>query len=142
MERTLLKSIFMKRKSSPKAPTRSSQVPATSAMLYEMEERLSHKMESGFYQLKSEMKAELRQEIGGVRSELKREIGGLKGEINAIKSDIGGIKSDISGIKSELSGVKSELHRVALLVEEQNARNKYVMDGYAQLYELLALRNQ
>jgi len=70
-------------------------------MLFEMEDRLSHKIES---------------EISGVRSE-------------------------VHGLKSEISGVKSELHRVALLVEEQNARNKYVMDGYAQLYELLALRN-
>ena len=39
-----------------------------------------------------------------------------------------------------MSGVKSELHRVALLVEEQNARNKYVMDGYSQIYELLKER--
>jgi hypothetical protein len=47
------------------------------------------------------------------------------------------VHSEISGVKSELSGVKSEMHRIALLVEEQNARNKFVLDGYAQLYELI-----
>ena len=51
-------------------------------MLYEMEGRLNHRMDSGF-----------------------------------------------EGLRGEIHGVKSELHRVALLVEEQNARHKYVLDG-------------
>ena len=54
-----------------------------------------------------------------------------------IDSGLHRVQSEISGIKSEVFGVKSELHRVALLVEEQNARNKFVLDGYAQLYELI-----
>lgn len=54
-----------------------------------------------------------------------------------IDSGLHGVHSDVSELKSEMFGVKSELHRVALLVEEQNARNKYVLDGYAQLYELI-----
>lgn len=57
--------------------------------------------------------------------------------LHRVQSEISGLKSEISGIKSEVFGVKSELHRVALLVEEQNARNKFVLDGYAQLYELI-----
>lgn len=81
-------------------------------MLYEMEERLAHKMDSGYHSLKV--------------------------EINGLKSDFHGMKSDNSSMKADISSIKSELHRVALLVEEQNARNKYVMDGYAQIYELLA----
>lgn len=84
-----------KSKASIKRPVRSSEVPATSAMLYETEERLTHKMDSGF------------------------------------------ARTD-----SKIEEVKSEVHRVALLVEEQNARNKYVMDGYAQLYELIMTRLQ
>ncbi len=78
-------------------------------MLYEMEDRLTHKMDSGFHKMRSEFS-------------------GL----------FGGMKSEITGMKSDISGMKSELHRVALLVEEQNARNRYVMDGYTQMYELLA----
>ena len=70
-------------------PLRSPQLPVTIEMMGEMEERLNHRMDAGFYQ----------------------------------------IRSEFAGLKSEFSGLKSELHRVALLVEEQNARNKYVMDG-------------
>lgn len=75
-------------------PLRSEQIPATSAMLYQMEERLTHRMESGFLSL-----------------------------------------------RADIHEIKSEFHRVALLVEEQNARNKYVMDGYAQIYDLLVRNN-
>ncbi len=38
--------------------------------------------------------------------------------------------------------VKSELHRVALLVEDQNAKNRYVLDGYTQLYEIIMQKFQ
>jgi hypothetical protein len=86
----------MKRKpKTPRKPLRSHQVPATSSMLYEMEERLNHRMDSGF-----------------------------------------------QGLRSEMHSMKSEMHRIALLVEEQNARNKYVMDGYAQIYDLLAAKDR
>lgn len=87
-------SLQMKRKvkSAPK-PVRSSDAPATTAMLYEMEERLNHQMASGF-----------------------------------------------SSMKSEFHNLRAEVHRVALLVEEQNARNRFVMDGYAQLYDLIDKR--
>lgn len=57
--------------------------------------------------------------------------------LSRVHAEIYGVKSEVSGIRSEVSGIKSELHRVALLVEEQNARNKFVLDGYAQLYELI-----
>jgi archaellum component FlaC len=118
----LLEFLRMKRKAKISVkPVRSSQTPTTSAMLYEMEERLNHRMDKGFHRLTTDIQ------------DIKADIGGIKAEI-------GGIKADIGDIKVEMSGMKSELHRVALLVEEQNARNKYVMDGYAQLYELLAAR--
>ena len=87
-------------------------------MLYEMEERLSHRMDAGFYKLQCE----------------------LRGEAGGLKSQFSEMKSDFNGMKSEMSGIKSELHRVALLIEEQNARNRYVMDGYTQLYDLLSRR--
>ena len=106
----------MKRKMpSPQKPIRAPQVPVTVEMMSEMEGRLADKIDSGLSCIRGEM--------SGMKSELK--------------SEISGVKSEISGIKSEIFGVKSELHRVALLVEEQNARNKFVLDGYAQLYELI-----
>lgn len=139
----------MKRKTPlPPKPVRSPQIPVTVEMLNEMEDRLSHKMDAGIHLIRSDMsefKSMMRSEMSGFKSEMRSEMSEFKSvirsEMSGFKSEIGsemsGMKSDISVIKSELSGIKSELHRVALLVEEQNARNRFVLDGYAQLYELI-----
>ena len=122
-----------KRIKTVKRPVRSPEVPATTAMLYAMEDRLDHKIEG--------VRADLKSDIHGVKTEMqdmKSEMQSMKSEIQGIKSEIHGIKSEIQGMKSEMHGMKSEFHRVALLVEEQNARNKYVLDGYGQLYEMVA----
>ncbi|MBX3020949.1 MAG: hypothetical protein KF799_04675 [Bdellovibrionales bacterium] len=87
----------MTTKKTQRKPVRSPDVPATAAMLYEMEGRLQHQMNAGFER----------------------------------------VKAEFSIVRADLSSLKSELHRIGLLVEEQNARNKYVLDGYAQLYELI-----
>lgn len=130
-----------------KKPVRSSDVPATSAMLYEMEERVGARINSVKYELKSEM-SEMKSDISIIKSDvlgIKSDISGIKSEMSEMKSEMSEMKSEMSemksemfGMKSEMFGMKSELHRVALLVEEQNARNKFVMDGYAQVYELLS----
>ena len=100
--------VRMKRKTRKSSkPVRSRDVPATAAMLFEMEERMNHRMDAGFHRMRAEFN---------------------------------GLRAEFGGLKAEVSGIKSELHRIALLVEEQNARNKYVLDGYAQLYELLSNR--
>ena len=92
-------------------------------MLYEMEDRLIHRMDKGFNELKSEFHS-------------------MKSEFHGVKSEVHSMKSEFHEVKSEVHSMKSEFHRVALLVEEQNARNKYVLDGYTQLYELIAQKLQ
>ena len=74
----------------------------------------------------------------GLRTEFKAGLEGLRAEF---KSDFGGLKSQFGHLKADFGQLKSELHRVALLVKEQNARNRYVMDGYAQIYDLLVNRS-
>jgi len=44
------------------------------------------------------------------------------------------LKSEIHGVKSEVNGLKSEVHRLAILIEEQNARNIIVLDGLSSLF--------
>lgn len=120
----------MKRKTQiPQKPIKSSQVPVTVGMFDEMESRLGHKIDSGLSSLRTEMFS--------LKGEVFSEISSMRGDIDHMKGDINSIKGDISSIKTDISLMKSELHRVALLVEEQNARNKFVLDGYAQLYELI-----
>lgn len=53
----------------------------------------------------------------------------FKAEIHGIRAEIHGVKAENQGIKAEMHGVKAEVARIAFLVEEQNARNKVVLDA-------------
>lgn len=45
----------------------------------------------------------------------------------------------INGFEHRIDGrfdrLQADIHRIALLVEDQNARNKFVLDGYASIYD-------
>ena len=55
----------------------------------------------------------------------------LKSEIRAVKSQVKGLESRLD---SRLEKVQAEIHRIALMVEEQNARNIIVMNGLGSLF--------
>jgi hypothetical protein len=59
----------------------------------------------------------------GVRDELKSDITTLRLET----------KAAITDVKADVSKVLAAVHRVEVLVEEQNARNIFVLDGYTSL---------
>ncbi len=44
------------------------------------------------------------------------------------------VKAEIHEVKADLAKLDKSVHRVALLVEEQNNRNKIVLDGLTQLF--------
>lgn len=67
--------------------------------------------------------------------EVKAEIHELRAEIHAVKAELQEIKSEIHELKSQFSQLEKTMHKVALLVEEQNNRNKIVLDGLSQLFE-------
>lgn len=89
-------------------PVRSGQVPATNKMLSE------------------------------VRSELKADITSVKLEIRALskKMDARFAANDsrFASMDAKLEKVIAAIHRTNAIVEEQNARNKVVLDGYDQIY--------
>ncbi len=129
----------------------------TQKMLYSVRDELMAHTDGRFHELKTEIHGTKR-EINGVKSEIhevKAEIHEIKSEVHEVKSEIHGVKAEIHEVKSEIHGVKAEIHevraeihevkaglakldksvhRVALLVEEQNNRNKIVLDGLAQLF--------
>jgi chromosome segregation ATPase len=77
------------------------------------------------------MRTELLDRIDQSKNELRAEIHGVKAEVAGVKAEIHGVKAEIHGVKAEVAGLKAEVARVAFLVEEQNARNKIVLDGLA-----------
>jgi hypothetical protein len=58
----------------------------------------------------------------------------LKHEIESFRHEV---KAEFKVVKADISKVLAAVHRVGLLVEEQNARNKYVLDGYTSLSDRL-----
>jgi chromosome segregation ATPase len=99
-------------------------------MLYKVRDELIAYTDIKFHEVKSEIHA-VKAELHEVRAEIHE----LRAEIHAVKAELQEIKSDIHELKSQFSQLEKTMHKVALLVEEQNNRNKIVLDGLAQLFE-------
>ena len=67
-----------------------------------------------------------------LRKQIKSEINSLE---KRLESKFNQVESKINQIDSKLELVLTVIHRVVILMEEQNSRNKFVLDGYASLYE-------
>lgn len=147
----------LNRKTKLPKPLRASRVPATSGMLYEMEGRLNRRMDAGFHKVDARFhkvdarfhKVDLRfnkidarfdvvderfkkvdarfdkveAEISGLRTEMKSEVGGLRSEM----------KAGFDEIKSLIENLSAEIHRQGLLVEQQAAENRYVLESHTVL---------
>lgn len=59
----------------------------------------------------------------------------LKAEIHEVKAEIHEVKAEIHEVKVHVSQIEKSVHKIALLVEEQNNRNKIVLDGLSQLFQ-------
>jgi len=104
------------------------ELPVTRRMLADVRTELLERIEKSEHTLRSEMrlmKKDLQGEIQSVRVELQ----GVKADTQAIKADILEVKADLHLVKAEIHGVKAEVARVAVLIEEQNVRNKVVFEA-------------
>lgn len=90
-------------------PVKSDDIPVTKRML---DERAS----------------ELKSEITSVRLE-------MKAGFNSFGSRFNSNDARFDSIESKIEGLISAVHRTNAIVEEQNARNRYVLDGYASIYD-------
>lgn len=52
-----------------------------------------------------------------------------------VKADIHEVKAEIHDVKANIAKLDKSVHKMALLMEEQNNRNKIVLDGLSQLFE-------
>ncbi|MGE3975386.1 MAG: hypothetical protein AB7F59_12755 [Bdellovibrionales bacterium] len=98
-------------------PVRKKQVPATQDMLFEV---------------RNELKSDIK------RLDLK--VGGLEkcidGTEQRLETKIDGVEQRLTlKMDTQFYELKSIIHKLTLIVEEQNARNVYVLDGYANLYD-------
>jgi len=63
-----------------------------------------------------------------------------------IKSDITSLrletKAGFSKMGAEISDIKAAIFRIEALVEEQNSRNKFVLDGYTSVHDKMTSSDQ
>jgi hypothetical protein len=103
-------------KAKPSAPT-ADEVPVTRGMLVGVRTEILQRIDQG---------------REGTRAEIRE----LKAEL---KGDIHRLDAAIHDVKAEIHDVKAGMARIEVLVEEQNARNRIVLDG---ITALLSRQNQ
>lgn len=106
-------------------------------MLYSVRDELIAHTEKKFQQTEVRFN-ELQSEIHSVKAEIqdvRSEVHAVKAEIQELRSELHALKAEIHEVKAAVAQLEKTVHRMALLVEEQNNRNKIVLDGLAQLFE-------
>ncbi len=92
----------------------------------------------------NEARHELKAEITSFRLEVDARFKQVDARFNQVDSRFKQVDArfdqmdaSISQLSSNVEKVLAAVHRVGLLVEEQNARNKFVLDGYVSLSDRL-----
>ena len=116
--------------SKSKPPRKSPDIPVTAAMLNEARYELKAEITSFRLEVNARFKqVDARFERVDARFEQ------IDARFEQIDARFEQVEASILSLKSEVAKVLAAVHRVGLLVEEQNARNKYALDGYASLSE-------
>jgi septal ring factor EnvC (AmiA/AmiB activator) len=112
------------------APT-AAELPVTRAMHSELRTELFERID----QTKSELRAEIHQTKSELRAEIHQTKSELRAEIHEVKADVRELRVTVHRLEAGQHEVKAEMARVAFLVEEQNARNKVVLDALVTFME-------
>ena len=113
-------------------------VPATCGLLRAVRNELILRIDHSEVSLRGEMQAikvELQDEMRAIKVELRQEMQAIKvelqGEIRALRQEVRELQVQVGQIQTTLAQVQVDVARMLVLVEEQNARNKVVLDGLA-----------
>ena len=102
---------------------KTSELPATQLMLTTLRK-----------QIKSEINS-LEKRLDSKFNQVDSKFSQVESRFNQVDSKFSQVESRFNQVDSKIELVLSEIHRIAILMEEQNSRNKFVLDGYASLYE-------
>ena len=116
---------------------KTSELPATQLMLTTLRKQikseinsLEKKLDSKFNQVDSQFS-----QVESRFSQVESRFNQVESRFNQVDSKISQVESKINQVDSKIELVLAEMHRMAILVEEQNSKNNFVLDGYASLYE-------
>lgn len=103
------------KKTRKKYPERAKDVPVTQAMLFEVRDGLGARIDQNTH------------ELGKLNSRIDQNTH----ELSKLNARIDENTHEIKKMRAEM---KEEFHEIKLLVEEQNARNRIVLDGLTSLF--------
>lgn len=83
----------------------------------------------------NEVRFELKHEITEVRIEMRAGFKGVDAKFKRVDASFLDLKSDIQMVQADIQKVLAAVHGVKVDVEEQKARNTFVLDGYANLHD-------
>ena len=137
-----------------KSPRKSKDIPVTQEMLFEVRDELTFKIsaletsvmgEINTLSLRTDLrfqqvdwrfeKLEARMDALEVRmDDIEQRMERLEQRMENLEHRMEHLEKRMDRLESKIDLMRSEIHRIALLVEEQNSRNKFVLDGYAQIH--------
>jgi chromosome segregation ATPase len=103
------------------------EVPVTRGMLSGVRSELLQRIDQG------------REEARADSRKLDAKIDGVRAEVHDLRAEVHEMRAEVHGVKAEIHEVKAGMARIEVLVEEQNARNRIVLDG---ITALLSRQNQ
>lgn len=116
-------------------PKRSGQIPATAKML----QKTRAELKSDVTTLRLETRAGFKK-VDARFDKMEERFSGIDARFDTMEARFSGIDARFNRVDARfdtleamISGLQASIHRMQVLVEEQNARNIYVLDGYASL---------
>lgn len=116
-------------------PKRSGQIPVTSKML----QKTRSELKSSITTLRLETRAGFKKvdarfnDMEARFNDIDARFSGVDARFSSHDARFDRLEAMIVQLASQMSGLQAAIHRVEVLVEEQNARNIYVLDGYTSL---------
>ncbi|MEK6555178.1 MAG: hypothetical protein AABZ31_08060 [Bdellovibrionota bacterium] len=123
-------------------PVKSMGVPATKAMVIKLGEQLKSIVTSSHIENRAEFKKVHDRlsrfdknflNIDEQFSHFKLQSNRANADINELKTAVQNLIGETLGVRSEIHKILAAVHNVGFLMEEQNARNIYVLDGHTNL---------
>ena len=111
-------------------PKKSGDVFATKSMLDNFRDELKSDITSVNLEVKS-----VRSDVKALDKRIDARFNEVDARFDKVDARFNEVDSRFHKVDSKLEQVISGIHRVTALVEEQNAQNRYVLDGYASLYD-------
>jgi chromosome segregation ATPase len=107
-------------------PIKSDKVPITKEMLFGVRNELSAKIAG---QSARTTRVEKRMDT------IEKRMDALEKRMGNLEKRMDNLEQSMANLILEMQRLTAEVHRIGLLVEQQNANNRYVLDGYAMIYD-------